>query len=154
MAKTKATPETENVTTILETDFSGPTGATSTGATKKQLLPTQRSFQTNQIDLSLDNNYIKVQITMSDTNDPLNQRTMLAFYPKKMSSFQMTFKETIDPKSGKTTFGPDSIFLINNQTTSRINIPVELIEASRVSEGGKAKDVLGITTFLTTNTAT
>ena len=140
MAKTKAPEETTETTTTI--------------APATTSLPTGNSFETTGISLGLDNNYITIDITMSNPSDPLATRIMRAFYPKKSATFQFTFKASIDSKTGKETFGPDAVLLINNQTTTRVNIPVSLVDAGRVTEGKNALTLTSLTTFLTTNTAT
>ncbi len=105
----------------------------------------------NTIDLI--GNYISMSINTPDPIDSKLSNLTVVHYPKSQTVFRINYANITNSKGG-TSWGAESFEFRNMMSNTRVVIPITAIDGGQVSIGKTVTDVITLTSWAATNTAT
>jgi len=111
-------------------------------------------YEITQIQLSIDNNYLKIQISEEKVDGKtVITRDTNGFYPLSNTFFLLNYGFVFDVKLGQDVWSIVSTEIRNSQGNTRCQIPTDLVTGGKVVDvNGAGFTTLTLETFLTKNT--
>ena len=111
-------------------------------------------YEITQIQLSIDNNYLKIQVSEEKVDGKLViTRATDGFYPLQNSFFLLNYAFVFDVKLGQDVWSIISTEIRNSLANTRCQISTDLVTGGKVVDvNGAGFTTLTLETFLTANT--